>query len=266
MYWFHFPLSVDDGECRKPYNVGALGIGDVIGQLLRYGSAIRLYSKNMNQPEKPTMVNDLIKSRVRVADHGEVFTPDWVVEDMLNLVKDESERIDSRFLEPACGAGNFLAPMLQRKLTSVTRKYLGRDFDIECYSLLGLMCCYGIELLEDNVLECRNRLHSLFLSQLSLESNSPAALAARAVLDVNIVHGDALSMKRANGQPIEFAEWGYVGKGRFQRRDFRFDVLVQSSDFSVEGSLFAELGKQDVFVPVRSYPTMSISDIGKQVT
>jgi hypothetical protein len=231
--------------------------GGVMGELLTNGSAVRLYSKNMNQPEKPTMVNDLIKSRDRVADHGEVFTPDWVVEDMLSLVKDESERIDSRFLEPACGAGNFLAPILQRKLTSATRKYQGRDFDIECYSLLGLMCCYGIELLDDNVNECRNRLHSLFVSQLGLDSDSPTA-----VVDTNIVHGDALSMKQANGQPIEFAEWGYLGKGRFQRRDFRLDVLVQASDFSAEGSLFAELGKQEVFVPVRSFPPMSISDIG----
>ncbi len=257
-----FPLCMDDGVHEEPYNVGTLGIGDGIGRVLRNGTAIRLYSKNMNQPEKPTMVNDLIKSRDRVADHGEVFTPDWVVEDMLNLVKDESERIDSRFLEPACGAGNFLAPILQRKLSSATRKYQGREFDIECYSLLGLMCCYGIELLEDNVIECRSRLHSLFVSQLGLDSDSPTALAARAVLDTNIVHGDALSMKLANGQPIEFAEWGYVGKGRFQRRDFRFDVLVQASDFSAEGSLFAELGKQDVFVPIRSYPAMTIVEIG----
>jgi hypothetical protein len=256
-----FPLCIDDGDYWEPYNrPNHARRRD--GQLLTNGSAVRLYSTNMNQPEKPTMVNDLIKSRDRVADHGEVFTPDWVVEDMLSLVKDESERIDSRFLEPACGAGNFLAPILQRKLTSATRKYQGRDFDIECYSLLGLMCCYGIELLEDNVNECRNRLHSLFVSQLGLDSDSPTALAARAVVDANIVHGDALSMKQANGQPIEFAEWGYLGKGRFQRRDFRLDVLVQASDFSAEGSLFAELGKQEVFVPVRSFPPMSISDIG----
>ena len=216
----------------------------------------------MKPTKTTTVVNDLIKSKERVADHGEVFTPDWLVDDMLNLVKDESERIDSRFLEPACGAGNFLAPILQRKLTSASYKYQGRDFDRDCYSLLGLMCCYGIELLVDNVGECRKRLHDLFLEHLGLEADSATALAAKAVLDVNIVHGDALSMKQANGNPIEFAEWGYLGKGRFQRRDFRFDVLIQAADFSTEGSLFADLGKQEVFVPVRSFPAMTISEIG----
>ena len=59
-------------------------------------------------------IESLTRSKQRVADHGEVFTPAWLVEDMLNLVKDESERIDARFLEPACGSGNFLVKVLQR--------------------------------------------------------------------------------------------------------------------------------------------------------
>src|ERR1022692_2118669 len=100
----------------------------------------------------------LIKSKKRVADHGEVFTPPWMVEAMLDLVKDESERIDSRFLEPACGSGNFLAQVLRRKLAAVELKFGKGEFEKRQYALFGLMCVYGIELLDDNVAECRANL------------------------------------------------------------------------------------------------------------
>jgi type I restriction-modification system DNA methylase subunit len=65
----------------------------------------------------------LVISKQRVADHGEVFTPSWMVEAMLDLVKDETERIDSRFLEPACGSGNFIVQILKRKLAVVELKF-----------------------------------------------------------------------------------------------------------------------------------------------
>src|SRR5690348_14335304 len=97
----------------------------------------------------------LIESKQRVADHGEVFTPAWMVEAMLDLVKDETERIDSRFLEPACGSGNFLVQVLVRKLLAVQLKYGESEFERRHYALLALMCIYGIELLEDNIAECR---------------------------------------------------------------------------------------------------------------
>src|SRR3954467_10256673 len=97
----------------------------------------------------------LIKSKKRVADHGEVFTPPWMVEAMLDLVKGETERIDSRFLEPACGSGNFLVPVLKRKLAAVELKYDKSDFEKQHYAILALMCIYGIELLADNITECR---------------------------------------------------------------------------------------------------------------
>ncbi len=100
----------------------------------------------------------LVRSKQRVADHGEVFTPPWLVEAMLDLVKDESERIDSRFLEPACGSGNFLVQVLRRKLAAVELKFGKCDFEKRHYALFGLMCIYGIELLADNVAECRANL------------------------------------------------------------------------------------------------------------
>ena len=203
----------------------------------------------------------LVKSRQRVADHGEVFTPAWMVESMLNLVRDETERIDSRFLEPACGSGNFLVQILRRKLASVDRKYGAAEFERRHYALLGLMCVYGIELLPDNIAECRANLLEVFAAHLQLAPTDDLYRAASTVLTLNLVHGDALTMRAHDGQPITFAEWGYLGKGKFQRRDFRFDSLTQSSAFSAEDSLFAQLGKHEIFTPTKSYPPMSVGEL-----
>ncbi len=202
-----------------------------------------------------------VKSRQRVADHGEVFTPPWMVEAMLDLVKGETERIDSRFLEPACGSGNFLVRILARKLGAVERQYGPSDFERRHFSLLAVMSIYGIELLEDNIAECRaNVLHILREAQ-GLEERDELVRAASHVLAVNLVHGDALSMRTHEGQPIVFAEWGYLGKGKYQRRDFRFDTLTQSAAFRAEDSLFAHLGKHEIFTPVRTYPPMTLREL-----
>jgi len=204
---------------------------------------------------------NLIKSKRRVADHGEVFTPRWLVEKMLDLVKGESERIDSRFLEPACGSGNFLVPVLQRKLASVEARYGTSEFEKRHYALLAVMCTYGVELLADNIAECRANLLEVFAEYLNLEQTDELYLAATYVLSQNLVHGDALSMCAHDGEPITFAEWGYLGKGKFQRRDFRFDVLMQMSSFSRESSLFAHLGKHEVFQPTKAHPPISVGEL-----
>lgn len=203
----------------------------------------------------------LIKSKQRVADHGEVFTPEWMVDAMLDLVRGESERIDSRFLEPACGSGNFLVRVLQRKLAAVEAKYSGSDFEKRQYALYALMCCYGIELLTDNIAECRANMLDVLAQYLNVPETDDAYRAARVVLSQNLVHGDALTMKGQDGAPITFAEWGYLGKGRFQRRDFRLDVLSGSSSFSAEGSLFAHLGKHEIFTPIKTWPPMTLRDL-----
>lgn len=203
----------------------------------------------------------LIKSKKRVADHGEVFTPSWMVDAMLDLVKGETDRIDSRFLEPACGSGNFLVRVLQRKLAAVEIKFGKAKFEKKQYALVALMCIYGIELLQDNIAECRANLLDIFAEYLGLAAADDLYRAASFVLSLNLVHGDALTMKARDGQPIAFAEWGYLGKGRFQRRDFRFDVLTGSSAFSAEGTLFAHLGKHEIFKPVKAWPPMSVGDL-----
>ena len=202
-----------------------------------------------------------VKSKQRVADHGEVFTPPWMVEAMLDLVKDETERIDSRFLEPACGSGNFLVQILRRKLAAVEFKYGKSDFERRHYALLALMCIYGIELLTDNIAECRANVLEILANYLNLDESDELYRAASYVLSQNLVHGDALTMRTHDDQPIAFAEWGYLGKGKFQRRDFRLDTLTQSSAFSAEGSLFAHLGKHELFTPTKAYPPMTLSEL-----
>jgi hypothetical protein len=201
-----------------------------------------------------------VKSKQRVADHGEVFTPAWMVEAMLDLVKAETERIDSRVLEPACGSGNFLVPVLRRKLAAVELKFGKSEFEKGHYALFGLMCVYGIELLDDNVAECHKHMLEILADYLGLDEPDDLYRAAAYVLSQNIVDGDALTMLTSTGQPITFAEWGYLGKGKFQRRDFRFDTLTQMSSFG-EDTLFADLGKHEIFVPIKSYPTLTLKDL-----
>jgi hypothetical protein len=212
-------------------------------------------SVEMNRPKNN------IKSKQRVTDHGEVFTPVWLVEAMLDLVKDETERIDSRFLEPACGDGNFLVQILRRKLAAVELKYGKSPFERQHYALLGLMCIYGIELLADNIVECRDNLLEIFADYLKLDEMDDLYRAAAYVLAQNLVHGDALMMRTHNDQPITFAEWGYLGKGKFQRRDFRYDTLALSSTFSAEGTLFAHLSMHEIFKPTATYPPQTVAEL-----
>src|SRR6266850_1607615 len=207
----------------------------------------------------------MIKSKKRVADHGEVFTPPWMVEAMLDLVREETERIDARFLEPACGSGNFLVPVLQRKLAAVEAKFGKSDFEKQHYALLAVMCTYGIELLADNIAECRANLLEILSDYLNLAESEDLYRVAAYVLSQNLVHGNAMTMRTSDGQPITFAEWGYLGKGRFQRRDFRLDTLTQSSAFSAEDSLFAHLGRHEIFTPTKTYPPATVSELASAV-
>jgi hypothetical protein len=203
----------------------------------------------------------IVKSKQRVADHGEVFTPAWMVEVMLDLVKEETERIDSRFLEPACGSGNFIVQILKRKLAAVELKYGKHEFERRHYALLALMCIYGIELLPDNITECRANVLGILADYLKLDESDDLYRAASHVLALNLVHGDARKMLTHDGQPITFAEWGYLSKGKFKRRDFRFDTLTHSSAFSAEGDLFSQLGKHEIFTPAKSYLPMTVSEL-----
>lgn len=178
-----------------------------------------------------------VKSRDRVVNHGEVFTAEREVNAMLDLVKDETERIDSRFLEPACGDGNFLIVILQRKLDVVKKQYGKHLADLEKYSIIALTSIYGVELLEDNTISCRERLFeywdNFYTKTMKNEANEDCRKSAKYILEKNILCGDALTMLKNDGEPIIFAEWNLVTGNMLKRRDYRLDGLLLDNDAQI---------------------------------
>ncbi len=217
-------------------------------------------------------IKNNIKSRDRVAKHGEVFTGEREVIAMVNLVKEEAERIDSRFLEPACGIGNFLVEILKRKLSTVKRLYGRKQSyrDYEKYSLVALSSIYGVDILEDNALECRNRLYKewneQYKAQCRKESNNECREAARYILQKNILCGDALTLLKDDGTAIVFAQWDFVLGSKVKRNDFRLDELMhQTSGITdgklCEGIIFDENTNTWVPKPIKEYPLMNYWEV-----
>lgn len=193
-----------------------------------------------------------VKSRQRVQDHGEVFTNEREVNAMLDMVKQETERIESRFLEPACGDGNFLAEVLRRKLAVVNARYRRSLSEYEKYVFVAVGSIYGVELLYDNAVECRKRLFEIAEAdylRVCKKKPTPGFLdAIRFVLERNILNGNALSLKQVDEQgndtdePIIFSEWSIVTGDKVKRRDFRLDEMLEGSASQVQFSLFGSSG------------------------
>lgn len=203
--------------------------------------------------EKSNKHSDHVVSKERVTDHGEVFTREREVEAMLDLVKNETDRIESRFLEPACGTGNFLAEVLARKLKVVEKRYGKSQIEFERYAVLSASSIYGIDLLEDNVRKCRERLFNVFeqiYSALFRDNRHEQCVSTvRYLFRKNIIWGDALTLMTAdsNPQPITFSEWSPVNGSNLKRRDFTFHALLVHGE-TKELPLFSDLG-DDVFIP-----------------
>ena len=218
---------------------------------------IIIYEMSLDPKEKQQT-----KSKQRVRDHGEVFTADREVKAMCDLVKDECERIDSRFLEPACGNGNFLAEILTRKLSSVKKLYKHSPFDYERYAVLAVTSIYGVELLADNADECRERLFELWDKEYTAvckkSVNEQTRAAVRYILKKNILCGDALTLmcvdenQKDTDAPIVFPEWSLLGT-KLKRRDFRLDVMLKANDKPKNGqaSLF------DIPEEIRKYLSLN---------
>jgi len=206
-----------------------------------------------------------VVSRKRVADHGEVYTGRREVNAMLDLVKQETERIESRFLEPACGTGNFLSEILERKLRIVESRYGRSQLDFERYAVLAVSSIYGIDILEDNVVECRKRLFDIFYQKYTgvfkEGAKEECRSAVKYILEKNIIWGNALDLKTVgeNPQPIIFSEWSpvLINKSMLKRRDFCFMDLVALGKSSNSRSQleFSDLG-ESVFSskPIKEYP------------
>jgi len=208
-----------------------------------------------------------IVSKVRVVDHAEVFTSEREISEMLDLVSHECERLESRFLEPACGTGNFLAEVLLRKFASIASKKDLTGAEIERNTLLAVTSLYGIEILNDNLLKCRRRLlniTSVFLNEILGQSFDPRLLkSAEKVLELNIIQGDALSLQYVGDfkGPIIFAEWAFIGELNLKRRDFTFGHLIEFQEIAAEG-LFSDLG-DNVYIPspVSDYPVINYLEL-----
>lgn len=219
------------------------------------------------------VLNNQVKSRERVADHGEVFTSEREVNAMLDLVKQETERIDSRFLEPACGNGNFLIEILRRKLKVVSSRYKINQREYELYAFIAVSSVYGIDLLEDNVIECRQRLFDLFNSDYSKlykkECNDIIRDSIRFLLSKNIICGDALTLKTNSGEPIIFSEWSVVSENLVKRRDFSFSEILDGHNEQTSLSCFAEGAEYDkenkafIPAPVAEFPLMKYYEVSK---
>lgn len=204
-----------------------------------------------------------VKSKKRVTDHGEVFTSEREVNAMLDLVKQETERIDSRFLEPACGTGNFLVEILRRKLTIVENRYKKSQLEYERYSVIAISSIYGVDILEDNVIECRKRLFEIFEKQYNslYKSNckEECNTSIKYILERNILRGDALTLKTVGNEdkPIIFSEWSAVNGSIIKRRDFTLDNLLKAEEQKVPGGLFDDVYETDpAFLPkpIKDYP------------
>lgn len=203
----------------------------------------------------------LIRSKQRVADHGEVFTPPWMSDTMIALVKDEAKKIESRFLEPSCGDGAFLTRILELKIQTVKREFGKKSLEMPYYALIALMSTYGIEVLPDNVYACRENMLDVLSHNLSAGKSEKFFHAASYVLSQNIVHGDALTMRTNTGRPIVFAEWKYMGKGKYQRRDFRLDALSHPIVLAKGSSVPSESAENKILIPFKTYPLMSLNEM-----
>lgn len=192
-----------------------------------------------------------VKSKSRVRDKGEVFTNEREVNAMLDLVKQETERIDSRFLEPACGTGNFLIEIIRRKLEVVKSRYKQSQWEYEKNTLIAVMSIYGVDIMNDNILECQKRLfdnvYKEYTSLFKSKINENFLQIVEFVLNKNILCGDALSMKTNEGIPIVFSEWSCVKGSLVQRRDFSYEQLVTQND---KDTLFGDFIEK----PIKTYP------------
>ncbi len=211
-------------------------------------------------------INKQVKSKQRVAEHGEVFTAQREVNAMLDLVKQETERIDSRFLEPACGDGNFLVEVLRRKLEVVDSRYSKSQLEWERYAVIAVSSIYGVDILEDNAIQCRNRLLNIFIerykSNFKGQCNEDCIRSISFILNRNILWGDALDFTNPiTKEPIVFSEWSAVNGSMLKRRDYVFKFLVEQTH---QFSLFNDEGTAAAIdEPIRDFPLIHFLKLGE---
>ena len=211
------------------------------------------------------LMNNQVKSKKRVADFGEVNTSEREVNAMLDLVKQETERFDSRFLEPACGDGNFLIEVLNRKLDILVKKYKKNQYEFEKNSVVVVGSIYGVDILEDNAQSARDRLLGRFIEEYERYFkeylNDNLIKSIKFILDKNIIHGDALTLKKVDSEnPVTFSEWAIINN-KLKRRDFTLSDLLAYSPFE-RGTLFSDVGeKVNIPDPIKEFPLVNYDKV-----
>lgn len=189
----------------------------------------------MNNKEKN------IKSKNRVQNHGEVFTPKRIVKKILDMprLRELSSDITSTFLEPAVGEGIFLVEVLSRKLKNAEKIAQGDMVVFENYALLSLSTVYGVELLEDNAQKCVMNLYHCFYNyylKMQKESNTKIKKkvldSAKLIISNNIVQGNFLTKKTSEGRSIVFSEWKPLNLNRCTKA-----LKVQRTEYTLESIL-----------------------------
>lgn len=219
----------------------------------------------MTESTENIKTDQQVKSRQRVTDHGEVFTNEREVNAMLDLVKEETERIDSRFLEPACGNGNFLAEVLKRKLDIVEQRYGKSQMEWERYAVIAVSSIYGVDILQDNAKECRERLLKIFndryVSLFKENIKQECLKTVTFLLNRNILWGDALDFTNPNTkEPIVFSEWTAVNGFYIKRKDYVFQFLVEGS---FQLSIFDENNTAQYFdKEIQDFPMVHFLKLG----
>ena len=205
-----------------------------------------------------------VKSKARVADFGEVNTSEREVNAMLDLVKQETERLDSRFLEPACGDGNFLIEVLNRKLEILVKRYRKNQFEFERNSVGVVGSIYGIDILQDNANLARDRLFKRFLEVyekfFKKNLNKNLIKSIKFIIDKNIIHGDALTLKQVNSNnPVTFSEWAIINR-KLKRRDFTLADLIAYAPFEKD-TLFSDMGEEVIIPePIKDYALVNFDE------
>lgn len=209
------------------------------------------------------------ENRSRISEFGEVFTAAREVTAMIDLVSNEAQRIDSRFLEPACGDGNFLIQVLQRKISVVSKIYSKNKLDYQRNIFMAVSSLYGIDILEDNVVRCRQRLGNFVVSEhdkkLSGVDSEKFEASIRYVVEKNILHGDALSLLHpTNGQQLVFSEWCMTGGSKVKRTEYSMNNILAYQPLE-EDSLFSDLGDEVIIPkPTKTYPLTHFLEVADE--
>lgn len=205
-----------------------------------------------------------VKSKERVAEFGEVYTSQREVNAMLDLVKQETERPDSRFLEPACGDGNFLIEVLNRKLEVLVKTHKKNQYEFEKNSVIVLGSIYGVDILADNAQSARERLFNRFIEvyekYFKEYSNDNLIKSIKFIIDKNIIHGDALTLKQVDSEsPVTFSEWAIINS-KLKRRDFTLADLLAYAPFE-KGTLFSDVDEEvNIPKPVKDHKLVNYDE------